>query len=524
MKQSKQGFLSLFKKNSLNSFYIIFLGAVSSYSLPPYNYFIINFITFSLFFIFLFKQKKGSIGGINSFKYGWYFGFGYFLFSLYWTAISLTFDQSFKFLIPVAIFLLPAFLAIFYGLITYLFSIFCSKNVSTSFFIYSILFGLIEFIRGSILTGFPWNLIAFSFSDSIYFIQILSIIGTYSFNLICISLFTLPAVFILRKSRKEIMVCSFFILASVAFLIFGNIKSNNFNSLEGTKNFYTIKAISSNISLERFYSKEDELKIINELIELSASKKKEPTIFLWPEGIIPDSNLRNIDIYKDLFINNFGDDDLIIMGLNSIEIKNDKNLFFNTMAVFNNKLDLIQKYNKINLVPFGEFLPFENILALIGFKTITNEYQSFSSGNVRKPFKIKNNEINLKLLPLICYEIIYSGKLSKDMDFDYIINISEDGWFGNSIGPKQHFSHSVFRSIETGKYIIRSANNGISAVINPLGIIEQEIEFGSTGFVELSESKPVKSTPFMQYGNKIFLMLILLYIFLIFSFTKVRHE
>jgi apolipoprotein N-acyltransferase len=165
-------------------------------------------------------------------------------------------------------------LAIFYGLVTYMFSVLYPKNVVSSFFIFSILFSTIEFIRGSVLTGFPWNLIAFSFSDSIYFIQILSIIGTYSFNLICISLFTVPAVLILRKSRKEIVVFFIYILVSVSFLIFGSIKNDNFNSLESVKNSYTIKAISSNISLDRFYSKQDELKIITELIELSAPSKK----------------------------------------------------------------------------------------------------------------------------------------------------------------------------------------------------------------------------------------------------------
>jgi len=513
----------LLKKKFLNSFYIIFLGAISSYSLPPYNYFIINFITFSLFFILLLKKKR-TTHNKSFFLYGWCFGFGYFLFSLYWISISLTFDESFKFLIPVAIILLPAFLAIFYGLITYLFSIFYSKNVITSFFIFSILFGTIEFVRGSILTGFPWNLIAFSFSNSIYFIQILSIVGTYSFNLICISLFTVPALFILRKSRKEIIVCFFFILMSAGFLIFGNFKNNYFNSLKVTKNTYTIKAISPNINLDRFYSKQDELKIINELIELSDPTKIEPTVFLWPEGIIPDSYLRDMNIYKSLFLNSFGEDDLIIMGLNSLEKKNDKNLFFNSMAVFNNKLDLIANYNKVNLVPFGEFIPFESVLSLIGLKTVTNNYQSFSNGVTRIPLNVKNNKIDLNLLPLICYEIIYSGKLSRDNNFDYIINISEDGWFGNSIGPKQHFSHNIFRSIESGKYIIRSANNGISAIINPLGIIEQEVEFGSTGYVELSESKLVKPTTFMLYGNKIFLILILVYIFLIFSFNRLKYE
>ncbi len=484
----------------------------------------INFITFPLLFIFLFKKKKDESNNKSFFKYGWYFGFGYFLFSLYWVVISLTFDESFKFLIPLALILFPACLATFYGLMTYLFSVFFSKNVVSSFFIFSTLFGIIEFLRGSILTGFPWNLIAFSFSDSLYFIQVLSIVGTYSFNLFCISLFTVSAVFILKKSKKEIIICFSFVLISLIFLIFGNIKNNRFNSLESLKNPYVIRALSPNIKLDRFYSEQDELKIINELINLSVSEKKRPVIFLWPEGIIPDSYLSDIDIHKDLFSKNFDNDDLIIMGLNSRENKDGKDLYFNSMAIFNNKLELIEKYNKVNLVPFGEFIPFENILSLIGLKTITNEYQSFSSGNTRKIFNIKNEKIDLNLLPLICYEIIYSGRLSKNKNFDYIINISEDGWFGNSIGPKQHFSHTIFRSIESGKYIIRSANNGISAIINPIGFVEQQIKSGSIGFVELSESKSVKSTPFMLYGNKIFLILILLYIFLAFSFNKLKHE
>jgi apolipoprotein N-acyltransferase len=245
---------------------------------------------------------------------------------------------------------------------------------------------------------------------------------------------------------------------------------------------------------------------------------------LWPEGIIPNSYLKDMKLYQNLFLNNFGKNDLIIMGLNSREIKDNEYMHFNSMAIFNNKLEIIANYNKVNLVPFGEFTPFESILNLIGFKTVTNGYQSFTSGETRIPLNVKNSKIDLNLLPLICYEIIYSGKLSRYNNFDYIINISEDGWFGSSIGPKQHFSHSIFRSIESGKYIIRSANNGISAIINPIGIVEQEVKFGSTGHVELSESKLVKSTPFMLYGNKIFLVLILIYIFLIFSFNRLKHE
>jgi len=514
----------LFKIFFLNSVYLIFLGSISALSLPPYNYYVVNFVTFSLFFIFIFNNTNISFKKIYFFQYGWFFGFGYFLSGLYWISISLTFDQTFKFLIPFVVILVPAFLAAFYGLVTYLFSIFYSKNVVTSFLIFSILFGTIEVIRGFIFTGFPWNLIAFSFSKNMNFIQILSVIGTYSFNLICISLFTCPAVFILRKSKKEFSLCFLFIIISVSFLTFGIIKNNQFNLIKEIKHDYIIRAISPNISLERFYSEQDELKIIHELITLSDPKDNQSTIFLWPEGIISDTYLGDMKIYENLFLKNFSKNHLIIMGVNDLKKQNDKNLYFNSLAVFDNELNLIESYNKVKLVPFGEFLPFENFLGFIGLKTIVNDHQSFSHGSDRKLLNIKKNKFNLSLLPLICYEIIYSGKLYKNQKFDYIINISEDGWFGKSIGPKQHFAHSIFRSIESGKYIVRSANNGITAIINPIGTVEKEVKFGDTGYIDFTESKLVKTTKFAQYGNIIFIILILLYIFLIFSFNRIKNE
>ena len=105
-----------------------------------------------------------------------------------------------------------------------------------------------------------------------------------------------------------------------------------------------------------------------------------------------------------------------------------------------------------------------------------------------------------------------------------IVNISEDGWFGNTIGPEQHFTHSIFRAIESGKYIIRSANNGVAGIINPIGVIEKRVNFGKSGYVDFKESRKIQLTIFSKYGNKIFGLLILLYIFLIFSFNRINNE
>ena len=137
-------------------------------------------------------------------------------------------------------------------------------------------------------------------------------------------------------------------------------------------------------------------------------------------------------------------------------------------------------------------------------------------------FLEKDNKI--KILPLICYEIIYSGNLSRSTEYTFIINISEDGWFGNSIGPYQHYAHTIFRSIEYGKYTLRSANNGISAIINPIGIAVDKININTEGTLSLNEIKDVDKTLFSKFGNKIYFLIILLYIFLIFSFKKSKNE
>ena len=207
------------------------------------------------------------------------------------------------------------------------------------------------------------------------------------------------------------------------------------------------------------------------------------------------------------------------MGINNLEIKDDKELHFNSLAIFDNDLNLMNHYNKVDLVPFGEFLPFEKYLGKIGLKKVTQGYQSFSSGNSRELIFIDDKKFNF--IPLICYEIIYSGKIYPILDdTSFIINISEDGWFGNSIGPYQHFSHSIFRAIEEGKNVIRASNNGISAFIDSNGIIVNKKESTEKGVIEVNNYKDIKKTLFSKYGNKIFFYFIIFYISLFFLIYK----
>ena len=503
---------------------LIFLGMVTSLSLPPLNFFIINFFTFTLFFLFLNKKNKKT-GGLIFFLYGWSFGFGYFITNLYWISISLTFDKDFKFLIPLTIFLIPGFLAIFYGLASFLFKILEPRSKIGSILTFSLILGVMEFLRGSILTGFPWNLIVYSFSNLLKFISITSILGTYALNLFCISLFTAPAIFFSSLNKKKDFSLGIIIfLIAVSFNAYGLSHKKMFDKSTTEINEYRIRIIGSNISLDRFYLDIDPVSVIKDLVEISNPNLNEKTIFVWPEGILPKISQQELIEYNWLFKKRFNENHLLIIGTNNYLDINDSRKYFNSLSVFDNKLRILHSYDKINLVPFGEFLPFENLLGNFGLRSLTNNYQSFSSGSERNIIEIKKDNFSLKILPLICYEIIYSGKLFHKPEFDLIINISEDGWFGNSLGPKQHFAHSIFRAIESGKYIVRSSNNGIAGIINPTGDIEQIIDFGETGYIDLREIRKIQPTIFSLYGNKIFLFIILMYIFLIFSFNKTKDE
>ena len=182
--------------------YILFLGGLTSFSLPPYNYWFINFFTFSLLLGILFKNKDK----LNKvfFFYGYVFGFGYFVSNLYWIPLSLSYDENFSYLIPLAIILIPSLLSLFYGIGFVVFKFYLnSKSLFINILVFSVVLGFIEFIRGNILSGFPWNLFAYSYSENIKFIQITSLIGIYGFNTILITIFSAFSILLFYKKKTN---------------------------------------------------------------------------------------------------------------------------------------------------------------------------------------------------------------------------------------------------------------------------------------------------------------------------------
>jgi len=193
------------------------------------------------------------------------------------------------------------------------------------------------------------------------------------------------------------------------------------------------------------------------------------------------------------------------------------------MLLVDHNFDIIAQYDKRKLVPFGEFLPFENFLNKLGMKKITPGYSSFSKGKEESQLEFNFDQINLKLFPLICYEIIFSNLIENNMNkYNFIVNISEDAWFGDSIGPHQHFAKAIFRSIESRTFVIRSANKGKSAFIDPYGKIIKALEPVETGNIEIE-------LPLLEFAKKeykkslIFYLLLFTYVFTFFVLRRFKN-
>ena len=508
-------------------FFIIFLfplllGGLTVLSFQPFNFFFVNFLSLPLLFfsIIYVKKKSKSIYRKkpylkNLFILGTSYGFGFFFFGNYWIAYSLTFDETFKLLIPISLILIPLFLSLFFSLPILLIGNSCDKNIS-SIFLISLTFSLADFLRSNIFTGFPWNIWGYSLSWSIESLQILHTIGLFSLNLLIITFFFLPSVFFL-KSKIKYFFLFFFTILIFANYFYGSYKINSFN-LDAISKKINFKIVSARMNLTDF---KDEKEVALKLIKYSEPEKKKKTIFVWPEGVFLSGKFDEKKEIKDLFIKNFSENHLIILGANTSKKTSSGEKHFNSMLVVDQNLNFISKYDKRKLVPFGEFLPFEKFLNFFGLKKITPGYSSFSKGTEDSITDIKFDSADINFLSLICYEIIFPGIVDKHDKFNFIINISEDAWFGESIGPHQHFAKAIFRSIESGVYTIRSANKGISAFISPEGKILKNLQPDEIGNIELNIPL-LEKTKKQSKNDLIFLLLLITYIFTFFLLRKFK--
>jgi apolipoprotein N-acyltransferase len=496
------------------------IGSLTILSFEPFNFTLINLIIFPLFFYLLVYINKKSKAIYrkkpykkNLFIFGLMFGFGFYLSGISWITNSLTFDENFKFLIPFALILIPLFLSLFLAF-TILFVGPYLKLDFPSLIIFSASLSFTDYIRAKVLTGFPWNLWAYSTTWINEISQIVNSIGLYAYNLLIITFFTTPVIFFYKISLiRKVFNFAFVFTIILSLYIYGNysINKNNFYLSTINEKIY-VKIISPNFNLEYGLNAQEIEERFRKLIKYSNPDKDKETLFVWPEGVFSGYSYNEILPFKDLILNNFSNKHYIVFGVNKLDPISGK--FYNSMLVINNKLEIIQSYNKRKLVPFGEFLPFENIVSKLGLKKITEGHGSFLKGENNNSLVIEG----IKILPLICYEIIFPDLIQKsDTNINLIVNISEDGWFGNSIGPDQHFAKAIFRAIENNTFLLRSTNRGVSAIIDNKGNLIKKMNRNEAGNIEF-EVPLVKSNKIKN--DLIFFTLLITYLLIFLIYKK----
>tara|TARA_Y100000590_G_scaffold340030_1_gene387704 strand:- start:8 stop:1585 length:1578 start_codon:yes stop_codon:yes gene_type:complete len=505
------------KRISLVFLFPLFLGMLTVFTFQPFNLTFLNFLIFPcLFAILVYVEKKSKSKYrkkpylINLFYVGYFFGVGFFLTGTYWISHSLTFDSDLNYLIPLSLVLIPLCLGLFYGVSTIIAGPFLKNNFS-SILLFCATFSFLDYLRAKLFTGFPWNLWAYSWSWFVEILQILNPIGLFAFNLLTLTIFCSPLLILYRKNNTNLSIFFILILLFFSNYIYGSFSINKntkfINNLAQNENDLTsIKIVSPNFDLNYNLSQSQLNNQISKIIKFSEPEKNKKTLFIWPEGVFGGYSYSEVKEIKSIFQKNFSKNHTVIFGIN---LKNEyakEESYFNSLIAVNNNFEIIYKYNKRKLVPFGEFLPFEDFFNNIGLQKISRGYGSFSKGTKQQNLII----YDYKILPLICYEIIFPEiTQNKNNEVNFILNISEDGWFGGTIGPYQHFTKAIFRAIESNTYLLRSANKGISAFINNKGISIKRLEPYESGNIELKV--PLIQNNYKNKNDLIFFLLLFTY-------------
>ncbi|MCJ8308809.1 MAG: apolipoprotein N-acyltransferase [Rhizobiaceae bacterium] len=498
-------------------------GALSALSLAPYHAFLILLITLPVLVWLLDGAlpetgSSGIWGGIRrllpGFRIGWLFGFGYFLAGFWWVGQAFLVDaDEFAFLLPVAVVALPAGLALFWGIGGMLARLVWSDDW-TRILGFAASFTLAEWLRGSMLTGLPWNVPGYAAMPTPVLMQSASLVGLYGVTLITLFVAASPALLGFRSgtgaSRSTSTVLTVAAATCVAHLGFG------LWSLSSAEKAYVddikLRVVQPALDQKEKWDITKEPLIMARYFELSNANKGPEvaniaafTHVIWPESAFPFILSKRADQLSDIAKLLPPTTSLITGAMRMEEAANsdEQPKVFNSLYVINGNGETIAARDKVRLLPFGEFLPFQNFLENLGFQQLTRLRGGFAAGHQRSVVDIPGTPT---FLPLICYEIIFSGRIHPHNDASspqpkWIVNLTNDAWFGMTAGPYQHAHQAQVRAVEEGLPVVRAANNGISFVADAYGRIEESLSLGQRGVVDSRLPVAHASTLFRHMGN-----------------------
>jgi apolipoprotein N-acyltransferase len=448
---------------------------------------------------------------------GWWWGFGYFLAGLYWIGAAFLVEaEVFAALMPVAVVLMPAGLALFYAAAAALAASLWRAGVWRILAL-ALALSATEWLRGHVLSGFPWNVLGYALTYPLPLMQSAALFGIYGLTLLAVLVFALPPILwsdaapASRQRRMAPLAIAVLPLALLA--VFGSVRL----ALAGSETVpgVKIRIVQPSVPQREKWRPEHQGRFFRDHLDLSG---RDPagnpdrlagiTHVVWAEAAMPFAPLDRpeaISAIADLL----PEGTVLIAGAVRVErgppgAPGRPPRFFNSLLVFGRGGKLLAFYDKIHLVPFGEFLPLRGILYAIGLREIASRGAYYSGPTPRPLLELPGLP---SAAPLICYEAIFPAAIVQGRERPAVIlNVTNDGWFGNTTGPHQHFHQARVRAVEEGLPLIRAANNGISGAFDPYGRMLGRLDLDARGVIDVALPAAIGAPVYARLGDVVFLV------------------
>lgn len=465
----------------------LLVGALLALTMPPLDFPAAGFLSFPLLVWLLEGEPDGAMPRSrrwrSGFGVGWWFGFGYFLAGLFWIGNALMVEADlFGWAVPLAVIGLPALLAVFFGIATLVARRLWSGGVGRVLAL-AFAFGLVEWLRSFVLTGFPWNAIGYAAMPIPLMMQSVTLIGLFGMTALAVFVFCLPAMLVERRDRRLGVALALIIVA--AHLGYGAWR------LSGPIDGETLAVRIVQPSIEQS-SKWDEARrdeIFATLIHLTGQPAIEdgtdPRLILWPETAFPFLLSERPDALAAI-ADVLSDEQSLMAGAVRIEppTQTQPGRFYNSVLTFNGTGEIVDGFDKIHLVPFGEYVPLAPVLQRLGLGPLASAFPSFSAGTQDRLIETGQG---IKALAYICYEAIFPVYVGDDLENGaLLVNVTNDAWFGVSPGPYQHLRQAQLRAVEAGRPMLRAANNGLSAAFDARGQLVDGFALNAVGALDVA--------------------------------------
>ncbi|MGH6895260.1 MAG: apolipoprotein N-acyltransferase [Geminicoccaceae bacterium] len=468
------------------------LGALAALTLPPFHLY-----PLLLAFAGLVDLLRRTERGHQALVLGWCFGFAHFLLGLYWIGIAFFTDaERFGVFAVPAVLLLCAYLACFPALAAWLTVLYRWQSPIASTLVLALAWTATEFARGLLFGGFPWNLIGYAFAPSAAISQLAALAGVHGLSLLAVTLGALPAAWLDRSERPGWEPLAVAALALIAVWAGGALRL--LDAVAEPDAAVRLRLVQGNVAQHHKWQPEARARAFERHLSLSAEGAGAVTHVIWPESATPYP-LEQEPVARQMIAEVVPPDGLLLTGGERYDLSSEPPRVWNSLFVIDDTGTIRARYDKRDLVPFGEFLPLRDVLSRLGLDKLTHGSIDFRAGPGRQTIALPGLP---PFSPLICYEAIFSGGVvDPGARPDWLLNITNDAWFGRSSGPYQHFAMARMRAIEEGLPLVRSANTGISAVVDPWGRIQAELGLGETGVLDAALPRPLPgATPFARTG------------------------